>query len=87
MKVVALKDITRKDLTIHYRREFTGSAVFECLDKKMREKRLEFVLEHSPTGSVEVRVNFIDEIEYPLLPIIKSLKLYISDLDRKGQLP
>jgi hypothetical protein len=86
MKVVEIKGLERKDLPIYYRREFCGQAVLELMDKT-QEKRLEFVIEHKPMGGVDIHVSLLDPVDYPLLPIVKSLKTFILELDKRGNLP
>ena len=34
----------------------------------------------------DIRIQFLDPIDYPLVPILKSLKEEIRALDRKGHL-
>jgi hypothetical protein len=86
MKVLEIKDIVRKDVPIYYRRLFTGTAVLEVLDKAL-ERRIEFTIETKPTGARETTVSMIDNLDYPLVPVIKELKDFISSLDRSGTLP
>jgi len=86
MKVLEIKDIVRKDVPIYYRRLFTGTAVLEILDKAM-ERRIEFTIETKPTGARETKVSMIDSLDYPLVPVIKELKDFISGMDRSGALP
>jgi len=86
MKVLEIKDIVRKDVPIYYRRLFTGTAVLEILDKVL-DRRIEFTIETKPTGARETTVSMIDSLDYPLVPVIKDLKDFISGLDRSGALP
>ncbi len=86
MKVLEIKDIVRKDVPIYYRRLFTGTAVLEILDKPL-EHRIEFTIETKPTGTRETTVSLVDNLDYPLVPVIKELKDFISGLDRSGALP
>jgi len=87
MKVLELRDIKKKESLVHYRRVFTGSAVLELVQEKKVNKPVEFILEHTPTGKTNIQVQLLDDINYPLVPAIKSLKEYISDLESKGLLP
>lgn len=86
MKVVGIKNITRKDLPIYYRRLFSAVAELEFMNERM-EKRVEFAIETKPTGAKETAINLLDPLDYPLVPVIKSLKDYVSELDKKGALP
>ena len=86
MKLTQIADIVKKDVPLHYRNEYTANAVFDLLDGKTLTRRIEFVVEMSPIGSKDIRINFVDPIDYPLVPVLKSLKDEIHTLDRKGSL-
>lgn len=90
MRCIEVHGIIRKDTPLRYRNEFKGSAVFEyppALGKKNEEKPIEFCVERSALGNVAVSVRLLEDIDYPVLPVIKSLKEHIFDLDKKGLLP
>ncbi len=86
MKVIAVKDITRKDVPLYYRRIFSGLAVLEILDD-VSERRIEFIIETKPTGAREVSVTLLDAVDYPLVPVLRELKEKVVALDREGALP
>ncbi len=86
MKVQTIKDMVRKDVPIYYRRLYTGVAVME-LAKKPENYRIDFSIEHKPTGVKEISVAFLDKVDYPLIPLTKKLKDFIDILDSNGGLP
>jgi len=86
MKVIKIKDMIRKDVPIYYRKLFTGVAVIE-LNKGPEDYRIDFSVEYKPTGSKDISINFIDKIDYPLVPVNKELKKYIDELESAGGLP
>jgi len=86
MKLNQIADIVKKNVPLHYRNEYTANAVFDQADGKSLSRRIEFVVEMSPIGSKDIRINFVDPIDYPLVPVLKSLKEEIQILDRKGSL-
>ena len=86
MRVVVIKDIIRKDVPIYYRLLFTGVAVLE-LTKDQGEYRIDFCIEIKPTGQKEISVSFLDDIDYPLVPVVKELKNYIDTMHTNGMLP
>lgn len=86
MKIVMLKDMVRKDIPIYYRRLYTGVAVLELI-KEPAEYRIDFAIETKPTGTKEISVNFLNDIDYPLIPLTRDLKAYIDTLDINGGLP
>lgn len=87
MKVVELTNVVRRDTPLLYRRTFTATAVLALGGTRSEEKRIEFVLEHSPLGPVTVRVRLLDDLDYPLVPAISALKAHINKLDESGALP
>jgi hypothetical protein len=86
MKVLAINDIARKDVPIYYRRLYTGVASLELAAKPI-DYRIDFSIEHKPTGEKQIIVTFSDQIDYPLIPLVKELKAFISALDSDGGLP
>lgn len=86
MKVVSVKDIVRKDVPIYYRRLFSGTAVFDIMEEHL-ERRIEFTIETTPMGTNQVSVNLAETLEYPLVPVLRELRDFITALDKKGALP
>jgi hypothetical protein len=86
MKIITLKDMIRKDVPIYYRKLYTSVAVIE-LNNKQNEYRIDFSMEIKPTGQKEFNVNFIDAVDYPLVPLTKELKQYIAELEAADGLP
>ena len=86
MKVIAIKDMIRKDVPIYYRKLYTGVAVID-MTKGSSDYRIDFTIEYKPTGQKEVTVNFIDKVDYPLIPVNRELKQFINNLETEGELP
>jgi hypothetical protein len=86
MKIVSIKDIIRKDVPIYYRLLYTGVAVIE-LAKGAADYRIDFTIEIKPTGLKDISVTFLDNLEYPLLPVIKELKVIIDKMHEDELLP
>ena len=86
MKIIAIKDIIRKDVPIYYRLLYTGVAVIE-LKTGTANYRIDFTVEIKPTGFKEISVTFLDKMEYPLIPVIKELKVIINKMHEDERLP
>ena len=86
MKILKIKNILKKDIPLHYRNEFSGTVVYEAANNKQEEIKINFVLERSAIGNIDVNINLLDEIDYPLIPTIKSLESFILDLEKEGKL-
>jgi hypothetical protein len=86
MKILQIKNIERKDVPIYYRRLFTGIVVLELMNKEV-EGSIDFSIETKPTGHKDISVTFANAFDYPLVPLVKEIKKYVSDLDSGGALP
>jgi hypothetical protein len=86
MTVAAIKDIIRKDIPIYYRLLYTGVATIE-LSGKQADYRIDFSIEIKPTGKKEITVTFLDEVDYPLVPILREMKKMIDAMHSNGELP
>ena len=86
MRIIEIKNMTRKDFPIYYRRFYSGIAVFELVNGIV-EVPLEFQIENKPTGAKDIITVLAQKIDYPLVPIQKELKKFIGALDSSGKLP
>lgn len=87
MELVEIRNITRKDAPVLYRRTFAGEVVMKYDEATTRAWRIAFVLEHTPTTGIQVQAEFLDRPDYPLVPAIRMLKDHILQLDKRGLLP
>jgi len=85
MKIIAIRDIIKKDIPIYYRLLYTGVAVIEL--KETANYRIDFCIEIKPTGKKDITVSFLDDVDYPLLPVIRELKTLIDSMYTNGALP
>ena len=85
MKVTEIREVVRKDVPIYYRRIYTAVARLELLGSEV-DKRVEFSIEPKPTGAKEIGVQFLDQLDYPLVPVVKEMKDFILAMDRSGAL-
>lgn len=86
MRIIELKNITRDENFIYYRRNFDSVAVIE-LGKKVIESPIKFLIETTPLGSKEISIFGLESVDYPLLPLKKAIIEYISEKDSEGKLP
>ena len=86
MDVINIINIKRKDIPLHYREEFSGSALFRTNKLEENELEMEFAVERTPYGTKEVEINFPVAPNFPIIPAIKSLKKYILKLEKEGKL-
>jgi hypothetical protein len=85
MKVFGIHDIVRKDVPIYYRRIYTGVASLELLGQHV-EKKIEFAVEIKPTGAKEISVTMRDDVDYPLVPLLKALREAVLKMETAGAL-
>lgn len=86
MQIIEIKNIIKKDIPLHYRNEFSGSLVYNTVQKKNLEKRIEFSLEKNALGSIDINIKVLEDLDYPLVPALKTIKNYLFDLNNKGKL-
>ena len=86
MKIIGIQNIIRKDVPIYYKRFYKGTLVIELMGKQ-RDVSIEFIIEHKPTGQLETTVTISEDIDYPVVPLMKELKNYIAELDNTRKLP
>ena len=83
MEVIELKDIAKKDMAIDYRRVYTATAVMNIAGMPV-EKQIEMALEHTPMGVVDIKVSLLEDLDYPLIPVIKKITEKARDLQKAG---
>jgi len=86
MNIIAIKDIVRKDIPIYYRLLYTGVVGID-LSGKEADYRIDFSIEIKPTGKKEIVVTFLDEVDYPLVPVVREMKKLIETMHANGELP
>lgn len=86
MKILEIKDIQCDEVPLYYRRKYKGCAVIE-IPLRVVETPIDFIIETGPTGKQDIQVMLQGAIEYPLLPVLKSLKSFVISMDKEGQLP
>lgn len=79
MVVLNLIEIERKESHIYYMQDFTATAVYAVASKEKKAK-IAFSIEHKPTGQMDITLRFLDDVDYPLLPVIIDLKTIIKNL-------
>lgn len=84
MKLLNIEDLKKKDTLIYYRNQYEGIAVFSLIADKQSSIRFSSTVEIKPTGEREITIELLDPIDYPLIPILKSLKDEMNMIDRKG---
>lgn len=86
MTIREITGINRKENFIYYRREFTGEVLYGFPDRNHTGK-IEFTIETAATGKKDIRINLVDPVDYPVLPVMQGLKEFIKALDDNDKLP
>lgn len=86
MNVVELKNVEREDGFIYYMRKYTADAVIK-LPTETTETPIKFCIETDPLGQKHIDLELLTQPNYPALPIISSLKVFIMAQDNNGILP
>ena len=86
MRVVELANLQREDVQIFYIRKYAATAVLD-LTARTANVDIEFSIEMNSFGNKEFSLSIKSPIDYPLIPIRKSLLEYITNLEQEGKLP
>ena len=86
MKVVELANLQREDVQIFYIRKYAATAVLD-LTARTANVDIEFSIEMNSFGNKEFSLSIKSQIDYPLIPIRKSILEYITNLEVEGKLP
>jgi hypothetical protein len=86
MKLLSFDNIQKKDIPLHYRNEYTARARFTNSAGLDWANNVFFSIEMHPTGKKEIKIEFLDPLDYPLLPMMRVLREEINSLDKQGKL-
>lgn len=86
MKVLELENLQREEGHIFYIRKYTCDAILE-LPTNTEKLPLKFIIEMDPLGNKSIDLIINHSINYPLIPLKKSLLEFILNQEREGKLP
>ena len=86
MKVLELANLQREDVQIFYIRKYAATAVLD-LTARTANVDIEFSIEMNSFGNKDFSLSIKSQIDYPLIPIRKSILEYITNLEMEGKLP
>ena len=86
MKVVELANLQREDVQIFYIRKYAATAVLD-LTARTANVDIEFSIEMNSFGNKDFSLSIKSPIDYPLIPIRKTILEYITNLEMEGKLP
>lgn len=86
MKLLAINNITKKDSPIYYRNEYSADSNFILMGVDSITIPINFSIEMAPTGEKTIDVLVTDKIDYPLVPVLRSLKSKIETMEKEGLL-
>lgn len=87
MKILELSSILKEEGYIYYINRYTAIAKIEIMTNIISFP-LSFTIEMNPFGVKTIDLDPLPkEIDYPVIPLSKSLKEFISLMDKEGSLP
>lgn len=86
MKVHAIQQLIKKDVPLYYRNDYEALGDIEWADGSRSLLPIAFTVEIKPTGERIIGVTLKEQINYPLLPVIRAIKEKITLLDKNGKL-
>jgi hypothetical protein len=87
LKQISDIELLKADVPLYYMTNYNAKAFFTDDNNNDQQFDITFSLEMEATGFKKVEVQFKQDIDYPLLPLIKMLKEEVSRLDKEGKLP
>ncbi|MBP3366858.1 MAG: hypothetical protein J6K96_07690 [Treponema sp.] len=87
MKVLELNSITKKDGYIYYIHHYTAIAKIQVMTSVISVP-ISFTVEMNPLGMRSIDLDPLPkELDYPVIPMTKSLKSFIDEMAKDGSLP
>ncbi len=86
MRVIELANLQREDVQIFYIRKYAATAVLD-LTARTANVDIEFSIEMNSFGNKDFTLSIKSQIDYPLIPIRKTILEYITNLEKEGKLP
>jgi hypothetical protein len=87
LKQISDIELLKADVPLYYMTNYNAKAFFTDDNNNDQKFDITFSLEMEATGFKKVEVQFKQDIDYPLLPLIKMLKEEVSRLNKEGKLP
>ncbi len=87
MDLIEITNITKKDMPLYYREDFSCLALFnDTAQSRQIEIPVDFSLESNAWGEKSVEIFLKESIDYPVLPLKKSIREYILALDKERKI-
>ena len=87
MKILGFKRIEKKESFLYYIKKYSAVAVIEIFARQMALP-VTFSIEVNPLGLKNIDLEPLPKtLDYPVLPVTKSIKEYIVRLDEENKLP
>jgi len=85
MTIKQLENVRKKDSLLYYREVYLADAVFEFgANIKQEKAAIEITIEKTAIGETRINVLINSQINYPMLPALKSLKSYVAGMQAEG---
>ena len=87
MKVMEINSILKEEGYIYYINRYKANAVIEIMTQRITFP-ISFSIEMNPLGLKTIDLDPLPrEIDYPVIPLSKSIKEFINQMDKNGKLP
>lgn len=87
LRLHGLRNVERIESAVHYLRKFRGQAILSYLHVESDARKVEFEVEHQPLGGITIRVRFLENVDYPLVPLIRLVREEVERMEKARQLP
>jgi hypothetical protein len=86
MKLIEIKDVEPEEGGVYYRQKYHATAVFEDVYGGETDVPILCIVEINPLGQKKITVNFLGDIQYPLIPLLRQLKVQLHEMHDDGRL-
>lgn len=87
MKVLDIRSISKEEGYIYYINKYQGTAILDIMAQEVSIP-VGFRIEMNPLGQKSIQIDPLPaDLNYPVLPIKKSLLAFIDTMSKNGSLP
>lgn len=86
MRVLEIKNLIREEGQIFYIRKYACDVVLEGPTTTINTKIL-FTIETNPFSLKKIDIVFVQDLNYPILPVKKAIREYLLVEDNEGRIP
>jgi hypothetical protein len=84
MKLIDIDRLKIEENHVHYIKSYFGCAILMDKTHKILRNELKFSIEYKPMGEPDIKINFINQPDFPIDELMPKLKEKIQKMDDAG---